>query len=286
MKRAVWAALTAVTLLILPGKFAGALTFRAALTPIHVTAQPGDVVNSTYFMTVIKAEHPTHFRVHAEDYYKNEDGSGNYLSPGHISHSCANWIQLNPGEATINVGEMLKVRMTIAVPTGAKPGGYWCVMTIDEVPDPDAVASQQQQGRSIGVRSLTSISVNVYVDILPLDKEARIMSVQIGGDQAVLRVADTGNCELTATGRIEFAKPGDDKSIAIAPIQKTSIFCEPVNTTSIKVDLPTTDVLPSGRYLVRVVLDIGLDHYIGAQKEMEIDRVPETNNTGAGTSPK
>ena len=32
------------------------------------------------------------------------------------------------------------------------------------------------------------------------------------------------------------------------------------------------DAAEPGRYLVRAILDIGIDHYLGVQKEMEIGR--------------
>ena len=282
MHKVHWAAAAAITLLLIPSKFAWSLAFHADLSPIHVTALPGDVVNASYTLGLAKTERKTHFKVRVEDVYKDEDGTPRFGGNLHLAHSCAAWVQVNPAEATVEPGDDLVVRLTLAVPTEAKPGGYWCVLTVDEMPDPNAILP----GATSGVHMLASISTNIFIDIAPLDKQARILSVNFTKDQASIRIANTGNCYLDESGRIEFVKPGTDTVVATAKISRRFIFCEPINTALIKVDLPATHSLPSGRYLVRLIFDIGLDHYIGAQKEMDIDRGGDANNQGSGASSK
>ncbi len=53
----------------------------------------------------------------------------------------------------------------------------------------------------------------------------------------------------------------------------------------IPVALPGGATLPVGRSLVRVILDSGLDHYIGVQKEVEFSRAPP-NPTPDNPTPK
>lgn len=263
--------------LFVPGKFAWSLTFTADLTPIRVVAAPGDVINERYTLTLGANERKTHFRIHAEDFYKAEDGSPIYTEPGHNSRSCANWIQINPVETTVNPGAKLDAKLSIVVPVGTKPGGYWCALTIDEMPDPT-----EPMPKGTGVRMYTSISIAVAVEIPPIERQARILSLQLSGPKAILRLADTGDCPILAQGRIEFLKSGADKPVATVPLPRRIIFCEPVNTALVTANLPDTQSLPSGHYLVRVLIDIGLDHYVGAQKEMDVDRDPDTKVTGSG----
>ena len=49
-----------------------------------------------------------------------------------------------------------------------------------------------------------------------------------------------------------------------------ALLLAPVNTRIFTADLPDVKTLPPGRYLVRAILDIGLDHYIGVQKELDV----------------
>jgi hypothetical protein len=50
------------------------------------------------------------------------------------------------------------------------------------------------------------------------------------------------------------------------------VLPEPFNSTTLSVPLRDKQILPSGRYLVRAILDIGADYYLGAQKEMLVSR--------------
>ena len=65
-------------------------------------------------------------------------------------------------------------------------------------------------------------------------------------------------------------------SLAVKPPFSAPPVAATVSTAVLAARLPDAAALPSGRYLVRVVLDIGLDHYIGVQREMEIRREPQT----------
>lgn len=54
--------------------------------------------------------------------------------------------------------------------------------------------------------------------------------------------------------------------LAVVPMARTTLPLEPAPSRRITSDLPDLEVLPAGRYLVRAVLDIGLDHYLRTQK--------------------
>jgi hypothetical protein len=66
--------------------------------------------------------------------------------------------------------------------------------------------------------------------------------------------------------------PESAEPIATMVIPRRTIVPEPVSSAILSASLPAAAVLPSGRYLVRFILDIGVDHYIGVQKELEILR--------------
>jgi hypothetical protein len=55
-------------------------------------------------------------------------------------------------------------------------------------------------------------------------------------------------------------------------IARRTALTEPVRNVILKTRVPAEDTLPAGTYLVRAILDIGLDHYIGIQRQMEIGR--------------
>ena len=59
---------------------------------------------------------------------------------------------------------------------------------------------------------------------------------------------------------------------AVVPLPRNMLLTEPVRTAALSVALPSPVDLPSGRYTVRLILDIGLDHYIGFQRALDIVR--------------
>ena len=50
------------------------------------------------------------------------------------------------------------------------------------------------------------------------------------------------------------------------------LLTEPILTGAYSAKLPDHAVLPSGRYLVRAIIDYGVDHFIGTQREMDVVR--------------
>ena len=247
-----------------------ALNLHSNLASIKVDAAPGESVNSQFNLTLAADQPQTQFHLHTQDFYRSEDGRQSFYKPaGTLTHSCANWVTINPVDITVQSGSQLNARLTINVPAGVKPGGYWCVLTVDEVPNPLRVTP-----KGIGMEMFASISVGVFVSVLPIRKSIKIEEVQIQDNRLTVKVTDTGDCPFSAEGRVEFLRVDDKTPLATATFPKTALFCEPINTAMMSAALPDEKTLPSGHYQVRVILDIGLDHYIGVRKDMDIDRVP------------
>jgi hypothetical protein len=247
---------------------AWAIGFRATMEPIKVDARPGQVVSRGFQLTLAKEEQRTQFKAHVEDWWRSEDGKQSfYRPPGTLARSCAPWVKLNPVEAAVEPGGTLDLRITVAVPADAKPGGYWCALTLDEVPDPLKVTPDE-----VGVRFLASISTGIFVSIGPVERIARIAEVQVLPDEATLKLRNDGNCPLSVEGRFEFIRPGETTPTVVLPFPHATLLPEPINTALFTAKLPDATKLPSGTYLVRAIFDIGLDHYLGGQKELRITR--------------
>ena len=268
--------------LAIPGNSAWALTFHANLNPIHADAMPGEVVNRDFTLTIPQTEAATTFNVHVQDFWRSEDLKQSfYKAPGTVSLSCAPWIRVNPVQSTVAPGASLDAKISVVVPIDAKPGGYWCVLCVDQLPDP--LAPPMKAG--VGVHFLTSISLGIYINILPVQRSAKITHVTVDGQSATLTLADTGDCPLFVQGRFEFVRTGETKAFATLLISETTLFPQPVNTALLSVPLPEVSKLPTGRYLVRAIVDIGLDHYIGVQKELDISRGDsQTKQAQAGSN--
>lgn len=250
-----------------------AVTFNATLNSIRITARPGQVVTRAFELTLAPDQNRTVFKAQAEDWWRSEDGKQSFYAPaGRLRNSCGPWISLNPMEASVEPGRTLTVRVTVSVPVEVRPGGYWCALTLDETTDPLAIRTTG----SVEVRFLASVSVGIFVYIEPVQRSGEIVDLQVSADEARLTLRNSGNSPIVVEGHFEFARPGVAQPLAKVAISRATVLTEPITTGVLAAALPDPDHLPSGRYIVRAIVDIGLDHYIGVEQEIDIRR--ETAN--------
>ena len=263
--------LTLAMLVLLVGVFAPsdamAAKFVAGLTSLKVNARSGDVSTHVYQLTLDKNERPTRFKFRVEDWWRSEDGNQSfYAAPGTLNRSCGNWVTLNPVEAVVEPGETLTTRLTVAVPAEVGGGGYWCVLTVDEVPDPLNIPE------GIGATFAASVSTGIFVYIEPVKRAVEFVDVSVGGTEAVLTLRNEGNSPVGIEGRFEFFRPGELGVVAALTIPRMTLLPEPIAVGTVRLQLPPPSVLPPGRYVVRAIIDIGVDHYLGIERELDLGR--------------
>lgn len=249
------------------------MQFTGTFSSAKLYAKPGQTVNSGFELTLDPTYHPTIFRSSVSDYYPSEDGKQSFYPPsGTLPHSCGNWATLNPVEKRVNPGEKLDVRVTVSVPADTQPGGYWCALNVDQLPDPVEENPDPNQGTQAHLKFLASISTGIYVYIQPLNRSAQVAAVEISDGLAKVKLINDGNTPIAVEGRFEFS----GEALAGGPVKvalpRTTVFREPQNSAIIAVPLPPAEQLPSGAYSVRLILDIGLDHLIGVQKNINLQR--------------
>lgn len=246
---------------------AAAIEFTSSFESIRIGARSGEVVNREFRLRLAPEGQRVHFRARAEDWWTSEDGTSSYYRPaGTLPRSCAPWISLNPVETAVEPGGTLEVRVTASIPRDAGPGGYWCVLTVDELPDPLAPTT------GIAVRFLASVSVGIFVEIEPVERAIRIERVELVSGQVRLKVCNGGNAPVGTEGRVEFLPPDGAAPVATAVVPRVTVLTDPAPCRLLTADLPDASLLPPGRYLVQALLDIGLDHYVGVRREIEISR--------------
>lgn len=245
----------------------GPLSFQATLDSIRIDARPQQVITRQFKLTLDAGQPETRFRARVEDWWRSEDGAQSfYGDPGTLRHSCARWVSLNPVESSVKAGETLTVRITVSVPAEMASGGYWCALTVDELPDPIAV----QQG--IGVKFVASVSIGIFVNVGTIERAARILDLQVGAETARITLRNEGNAPVGVDGRIEFYALGATQPAATVVVPRTTLLTEPSLNSTLIARLPLPSQLPSGRYRVRAILDYGAPHYIGAEREVELVR--------------
>lgn len=266
-----WRILLFALLLAWPGTSAaqapGGLSFQATLESIRIDAQPQQVVTRQFKLTLDANQRETRFKARVEDWWRSEDGQQSfYAAPGTLRHSCARWVSLNPVESSVKPGETLVIRITVAVPVEMASAGYWCALTIDEVPDPTVAQA------GVGVRFVASVSTGIFVNVGTVQRAARILDLEVGPEAALVKVRNDGNGPLGIDGRLEFFAPGADTPLATVTVPRATVLTEPSIDGTLAARLPPVSELPSGRYRVRAILDFGAAHFIGAERDVDIVR--------------
>jgi hypothetical protein len=246
------------------------LSFQATLDSIKIDAQPQHVITRQFKLTLDADQPETRFRARVEDWWRSEDGAQSfYGTAGTLRHSCARWVTLNPVESSVKPGGTLIIRITVSVPSEMASGGYWCALTVDEVPDPLAV----QEG--VGVKFVASVSTGIFVNVGTIARSARILDLQAAADTVMVRLRNDGNAPVGIDGRLEFYSAGASTATATVVVPRGTLLTEPSLDSTLIVRLPALAQLPSGRYRVRAILDYGASHYIGAEREVELVRASD-----------
>ena len=251
-----------------PASAQSPLSFQATLESIKIEARPHQVITRQFKLTLDAGQPETRFRARVEDWWRSEDGLQSfYGDAGTLRHSCARWVSLNPVESSVAAGETLVIRLTVSVPAEMASGGYWCALTVDEIPDPRLL---QQEG--VGVKFVASVSTGIFVNVGTIERAARIIDLQIGPEAAQIKLRNEGNAPVGVDGRLEFYAPGATDPTATVVVPRGTLLTEPSLDSTLIARLPPSSQLPSGRYRVRAILDYGAAHYIGAEREVELVR--------------
>ena len=241
------------------------LSFQATLESIKIQARAEQVITRQFKLTLDSNQPETRFKARVEDWWRSEDGKQSfYAPPGKLTRSCGRWVSLNPVESTVKPGETLIIRLTVSVPVEAVSSGYWCALTVDEVPNPLDV----QEG--VGVKFVASVSTGIFVNVGDIERGARILDIQAGSDEISVRVRNEGNTPLGIDGRLEFYAAGAASPTATVVVPRGTILTEPSVEGTLIARLPNASELPSGRYRVRAILDYGAAHFIGGERELDI----------------
>lgn len=246
---------------------AAAIQFVSSLSSVQLEAQPGEVHFRDFRLRLTEESDGALFRIKLEDWWQSADGRESHYEPaGTLRRSCAKWVEADPLEATVTSGGELLVTLGIRVPDELPSGGYWCVLTVDEVADP------RKAPEGVGVQFSASISTGIFVDVGAVRREARITAVDLDGVRAAVRVENTGDVPVGVEGRLDFFVPDGGELVGSVPFARVTALPEPVRDKVLTAELPSAEALPSGRYLVRAVIDYGAEHLIGVQRLVDLTR--------------
>jgi hypothetical protein len=218
------------------------------------------------------------------DWDMKPDGSLVFAKMGALPWSCSPWIEANPTNFTLKVGDHVDVRYTIRVPKDTPNGTYRAIFfhQTQEVPLPGK--------RSVAVAS--AIATILYVTVGPHERKGRIVGFSADPKQAKIRVENLGTDHLRMSGTLKIedaeGKPVGEVKLPGAVVLPRS---KPDDTRirELVVDFPPELKLAPGRYRLTAIIDYRGSSLLGARTLLAVPEpradAPETT-TPPSTSPE
>jgi hypothetical protein len=122
------------------------------------------------------------------------------------------------------------------------------------------------------------VSTGIFLYVDPVERDATILGIRVESDRVVVRVRNAGNAPLGVEGRFEFFQPGAARPLSTLEIGRGTLLTEPSVEGEFSAALPPPAALPSGRYRVRAILDVGAAHDFGGEREIVVTRSSRPND--------
>ena len=148
-------------------------------------------------------------KIYTEDFFVRRDGSLEFLRPGSLRWSCAEWITFEDTEVVLKPGEEKKIGGTIKVPKDASGGRYALVM-VELVPAGESENTKIRAGIRFSIlvsalinpdeleRALEIVGFEVYQE----EKEATTVGEDHKEVRFLVSVENTGNVQVVAKGSV------------------------------------------------------------------------------------
>ena len=152
----------------------------------------------------------TRVKIYSEDFFLRRDGSLEFLRPGSLKWSCAQWIKFKDTEVVLKAGEEKKIYGKVKVPKDASGGRYALVM-VELVPQGESNNTNIRAGIRFSI--LVSALINPseleraleIVGFEVLDQEKK-QGTTVGENHKELRfvvlVENTGSVHVVAKGSV------------------------------------------------------------------------------------
>jgi len=193
-------------------------------------------------------------KIYTEDFFVRRDGSLEFLRPGSLRWSCAEWITFEDTEVVLKPGEEKKIDGTIKVPKDASGGRYALVM-VELVPAGESENTKIRAGIRFSI--LVSALINpdeleraleiVGFEVLDQEeKEATTVGENHKEVRLVVSVENTGNVQVVAKGSVSVRNKAG-RVEAIVPLLAGGGTIFPVCIRDFNGVIPKP--LPDGEYM-------------------------------------
>jgi hypothetical protein len=189
-------AIAALGLLVIPKSTQAAQAITVTPTAIDVTVNPGQTVTGQT-QVLNQADSPFDFKVYAAPYSVNGEEYDPSFTPIPGATNVSSWISLRAAKKRLEPFSLSTVDYRIAVPTDAKPGGYYAVL----------FAETESKVEGTGVTTQKRVGTVVYIKVAgEMVERGQVITWKVPWLQApnltqTMRIENTGSAHFAATIR-------------------------------------------------------------------------------------
>jgi hypothetical protein len=229
------------------------------ITPqlLEITANPGEVVKSTFRLTNASSENLA-IRTIPKNFTPNgEEGAVN-LTEDDTTYAIARWISVAPETSTVAANKTQDFEVSISVPSNAEPGSHFGSVVFQTIPpenDEAAALVSQEIAPVILVRIAGDTSESVVIE--EFKPQSSFYSNE-NSVELISRIKNTGNVHFKPTGQIVI------KNIFGSEVTKLELDKKNVLPDSIRqfVNEWQIDGFKMGRFTAELTLVTGEDNNI------------------------
>jgi hypothetical protein len=238
------------------------LAVTVSVTEFSFSGRPGDPISDTF--VILNGEgQPVDVDLEIVDWDRALGGITRTLDAGILERSCAAWMSLSVEDATLIPDSEIEITLNIHVPETAQ-GTYWTGILISA----SATSGAVEEG---DIKMLRQFLVRVFVTVSPSAPDGRVSNLQVMGINPLgveVTFANTGDTVLDGVSGLIAVESSAGTTLFEIPLVPFDILPGYILRQSV---LGEWGLQAAGIYLVRAVLDFGVEHLVAGQFVLRIE---------------
>jgi hypothetical protein len=212
------------------------------------TVKPGEVIGGA-IKIANSGNSPVGVRIYFEDFRYKEpfDGAKEFLPPGTLPDSCAQWLSYSPQDVTLSPFKKQDVAYSFKVPAGVKEGGYYGVLFFETI-------LSKAGGKTIGGGISTRVGCLFFLETETKSKKTNIEAVKINKGKLGANFITQSNAVVIAKGTYYIMS--DDGATVVARGKIDELYLPLQSSAPFSITLPVKNVA-DGKYILGMTFDLG-----------------------------
>ncbi|MFH1452365.1 MAG: hypothetical protein ABIH00_00055 [Armatimonadota bacterium] len=232
--------------------------------------KPGERIEGVFTLRN-NGDKPEEVDLYQKDYIFYADGRNDYIDPGSVKRSNANWISLSANRIIVPPFDTVPVTYTIQIPNDPEiKGTYWSMIMVEPMGEPPTSIKHEPGKAKLGVRTMLRYGVQIITNIEDTgERKIKFLDKSIvtrdGKKYFKLDVENIGERSLSPYIAMELY---DNEGNIVGRYEGDKLRIYPGCSASYMVELGD---VPKGNYKSLILLDNKDEYVFGAQYDLAIE---------------